>query len=227
MKNKNFIMTKWMTLIFTIWISISSFNGQESFNSFYFKEPQPVDNKSSKKFPKKIQGSYYKLNDSIVQIVIAPDSIYTLFAITMPLSNIEIKKSSHFFKKDSLFFGIKQNEGIPYKELNDTTYAFLIQKDLFFKIDSLNILKKFGDDYFINERKSNGYYSTTRIHKKDSILEIYEIDPSVKDFPIKALKYFSSEKINEINTFIAYPPNKEFKDFIDLNGFVDTTKYHL
>ena len=95
-------MTKWMTLVFTIWISISSFNGQKSFNSFYFKEPQPVDNKSSKKFPKKIQGSYYKLNDSIVQIVIAPDSIYTSFAIAMPISNKEIQKSSHFFKKDSL-----------------------------------------------------------------------------------------------------------------------------
>mgnify|MGYP001268378969 CR=1 FL=1 len=227
MKNKKFIMKKWIIVMLFLWISISSIIGQESFNSFYFKEPQPVDNKSSKKFPKKIQGSYFKHNDSIVQIIIEPESIYTTFAIVMPISNKEVQKSHNFYTKDSLFYGIKENEGIPYKELNDTTYAFLIQKDLLFKIDSINVLKKFGDDYFINERKSNGYYSTTRIHKNDTLLEIYEIDPSAKDFPIKALKYFSSEKIDDINTLIAFPTNEDFKNFIDLNGFVDTTKYHL
>jgi hypothetical protein len=220
-------MIKWTFALLISWLPFLSSTSQESFNSFYFKEPQPVDNKFTKKFPKKIQGSYFKLNDSIVQIVIEQDSIYTSFAIVMPISNKEIKKSSTFFKKDSLFYGIKKDLGIPYKEINDTTYAFLIQKDLFFKIDSNNVLKKLGDDYFINELKSNGYYSTTRIHKSDSILEIYEIDPSSKNFPIKALKYFTTKKVNEINTYIAFPPNKEFKDFIDLSGFVDTTKYHL
>ena len=220
-------MIKWIFVLLIAWIPFISSVSQDSFNSLYFKEPHPVDNKLTKKFPKKIQGSYFKLNDSIVQIVIDSDSIYTSFAIVMPLSNKEVKKSPNFYKKDSLFYGIKKKEGIPYKELNDTTYAFLIQKDLFFKIDSVNVLKKLGDDYFINELKSNGYYSTTRIHKRDTILEIYEIDPSSENFPIKALKYFSSEKINDINTYIAFPPNKEFKDFIDLSGFVDTTKYHL
>ena len=220
-------MTKWIFVLLVSWISTAPFMCQDSFNSFYFKEPQPVDNKLTKKFPKKIQGSYFKSNDSVVQIVIEADSIYTSFAIVMPISNLELKKSSAFHKKDSLLYGIKKDVGIPYKVFDDTTYAFLIQKDLFFKIDSVNVLKKLGDDYFINELKSNGYYSTTRIHKKDSILNIYEIDPSTEDFPIKSLKYFTNKKINEINTYIAFPPNKEFKDFIDQSGFIDTTKYHL
>ena len=220
-------MRKWIFVMAVSLLPLTSIVSQETFSSFYFKEPQPVDNKSTKKFPKKIQGAYYKHNDSIIQLVIDSDSMYTSFAIVMPISNKEIKKTSSFFKKDSLFFGIKKDLGIPYKEINDTTYAFLVQRDLFFKIDSINVLKKLGDDYFINERKANGYYSTTRIHKRDSTLEIYEIDPSTKNFPIKALKYFSTEKINEINTYIAFPPNKEFKEFIDLSGFIDTTRYHL
>ena len=54
-----------------------------------------------------------------------------------------------------------------------------------------------------------------------------EIDPSTENFQVNALKYFTNEKIDEINTYIAFPPNKEFKDFIDQSGFIDTTKYHL
>jgi hypothetical protein len=87
-------MTKWIFVLLVSWISTAPFMCQDSFNSFYFKEPQPVDNKLTKKFPKKIQGSYFKSNDSVVQIVIEADSIYTSFAIVMPISNLELKKSS-------------------------------------------------------------------------------------------------------------------------------------
>ena len=197
---------------------------QETIESLYFKIPQPELTESSNKFPKKIVGCYYKDLDSLIEICISEDSIYSNFSLIFNIPKIKLIDKNYIIK-DSLVYGIKKDIGVPFKEINDTIYAFLKQSDLFFKITSKNILKIYNNKYYLNEFKFGKYYNIIEFSIEKEAMLIKEIDPELEDFPSRFLNLEKSS-FEGFNFHIASPTNENWINFIYNNGFNETTKFH-
>ena len=158
-------------ILFTIsFFSSYLFYAQEKFSSFYFKTSQPTNTPSIFSFSENYTGSYYKENDSLIRIIVEKDSIYSEFGILFTLPKKKLKKNKTFFIEDSLLYGVQANSGIPFKSINDTIYAVMIQQDLLFKPDSIHILKQRNEMYFLNSKSSKNLFSTKLLLLKNDTL---------------------------------------------------------
>ena len=215
-------------LLFTISIFCSYvFYAQDDFSSFYFKTSQPANTPSVFKIADSFIGSYYKENDSLVRIVIDKDSIYTEFGILFIVSPKELKKSKTLSIKDSLLFGIQGSKGIPFKSINDTIYAVMIQQDLLFKPDSSHILKYENDIYFLNSKNSNNLFNTKLLTIENDTLFLKETDHLNSFKLLQKFEQFNELEQNKIKSYIANPTKKELNLFIKEQGFNEILKYHL
>lgn len=215
-------------LLFTISILITySFYGQEDFSSFYFENSQPSNATSIFEIQDSFLGSYYKDNDSLVRVVIEKDSIYTEFGILFIISEEELKKNKSISIENSLVHGIQPSRGIPFKIIEDTIYAVLIQQDLLFKPDSNHILKQQQGNYFLNSKNEKGFFSTTLLSIQKDTLMFKEIDHIEVFSLLKKIKNLKEVEQNNMKTYIANPTTKELNLFIREQGFSDLIKYHL
>jgi hypothetical protein len=213
------------TLLLTIQILFGFCTyAQDQITALYFKTPPPSHIKPSLNFPKDVQGCYYKDNDSLIQICIKSDSIYSSFSLvfTIPNSDMIDKK---YEVKDSLIYGIKKNTGIPFKVINDTSYAFLKQTDLFFKISDKNILKIYQEKYYISEMKFDKFYSVLELSKQDKKFSIKEYDPEKEKFPTEFLNLEKST-IKNVEIHLANPSENNWINFLKNKGFNEETLYH-
>ena len=85
-------MIKWLLISLCLLATCISSYSQENINSLYFETPQPITKEKLDSFPDKIQGCYYKENDSLIQLCISDDSIYTSFTLVFPISNRELNE---------------------------------------------------------------------------------------------------------------------------------------
>ena len=217
-------MIKWIFLLQCTMASSYLIYGQELIHTLYFENPSPQHIVSSTNFPKDIQGCYYKNNDSLIQICVTKDSIYTSFSLVFTIPKKEIKKGRYEIR-DSLVYGIKKGTGLSFKEINDTIFAFLKQTDLFFKFNEKSILKIDSNRYYLNELINEKYYSVLEISKNEGQFEVKEYDPQKKKFPSVYLqtkeRNFQNQKIH-----LANPSKKNWNSFIENNGFNEQTLYH-
>ena len=215
-------------LLFTIsFFSSYLFYAQEKFSSFYFKTSQPTNTPSIFSFSENYTGSYYKENDSLIRIIVEKDSIYSEFGILFTLPKKKLKKNKTFFIEDSLLYGVQANSGIPFKSINDTIYAVMIQQDLLFKPDSIHILKQQNEMYFLNSKSSKNLFSTKLLLLKNDTLIIKEIDHINSFKLLKKFQEFDEDDQNNIKTYIANPTKKELELFINEDGFNELLKFHL
>ena len=203
------------------------FYGQEKFSSFYFKTSQPTNTPSIFSFSENYTGSYYKENDSLIRIIVEKDSIYSEFGILFTLPKKKLKKNKTFFIEDSLLYGVQANSGIPFKSINDTIYAVMIQQDLLFKPDSIHILKRQNEMYFLNSKSSKNLFSTKLLRLENDTLIIKEIDHINSFELLKKFQDFDEDDQNNIKTYLANPTKKELELFINKDGFNELLKFHL
>ena len=218
------MIKKVFVIIYLTLSVLCCFAQKETIESLYFKIPQPELTESSDKFPKKIVGCYYKDLDSLIEICISEDSIYSTFSLVFNIPKKNFIKEKYTIK-DSLVYGIKKDIGVPFIEINDTIYAFLKQSDLFFKITDKNNLKIYNNKYYLNEITFEEYYNIIEVSSEKDSLWIKEIDPSLKSFPSK---FLNAEKHNfeGFNFHLANPESENWMDFIKNDGFNDITKFH-
>ena len=217
-------MFKWFFILQCSLFSTYSIYGQENINSIYFKTLQPDNNSVIEKFPDTLIGCYYKNNDSLIQLCITEDSIYTTYTIIVPVSKNEIKGNNYSTKFDSLLFGMHKNKGLPYKIINDTLYVFLKQTDLFFEINDNNHIKYNNNLLFLNELTPYNNYIVLLLSKTKQHLYLYECDPLVS--PIDQVNV-NKKTINGQDSYIANPNLEQLENFINKHGFSDTLIFHL
>jgi hypothetical protein len=218
------MIKKIFIIIYLTFSVVFSLAQKETIESLYFKFPQPELAESSIKFPKKIVGCYYKDVDSLIEICISEDSIYSSFSLVFNIPKKNFVKEKYTIK-DSLVYGIKKDIGVPFIEINDTIYAFLKQSDLFFKISNKNKLKIYNNKYYLNEIKFEEYYNVIEVSTEKDTLWIKEIDPSLKSFPSKFLNTIK-HNFEDFNFHLANPESEDWINFIQNDGFNDITKFH-
>ena len=144
----------------------------------------------------------------------------------LTISPKELKKNKKLKLSDSLLYGVKENEGLPYMMLDDTVYAVMLQYELFFKADKDHVLKFKDDQYFLNTKNENGYYSTSLLGLKKDTLSLYEIDHYESMDKINEIKDLNQQNIEGLKVYLANPTNEELKTLITNKGFNDRTIYY-
>jgi len=124
-----------------------------------------------------------------------------------------------------LLFGIKEGQGIPYKERNDTIFTYITQNDLLFKPTDKHKLNKSGDKFYLNTQEDNGYYSTQVYSVEGKKLIVYTIDHELVLDEILRFKSTMTKQVGGFKTYLSAPTKSEFISFVEDKGFRDETVY--
>ena len=206
--------------IITLWAC--SFFAQNEATSFYFGAPQPQQLPSTLQFDSTICGKYVLKDDSLIQLVITPDSIYMQQSVLFVLTKKDIRKSKGtYYTQGNELFGIVAGEGVPFVLQNDTTYAIYKQSTCYYKQNASNILKKQNKNYFLNEKLDNNYYSSSLLFSFGKGIAIYSIDHEKVLAEIHEFNQLDSLYLNDFKTYIAEPTLPEINSFIQKKGFRD------
>ena len=216
-----------MKVAITILLVLNVFylRAQDEVTSFYFSEPQPSSTSSLEKFDDEICGRYLYADDTLTSLIITPDSIYTHFGTFTFLTSKQIKKSEKYRLENDLLYGIKDGQGIPYTEKNDTVFTYVTQNDLLFKPTKENKLNKSGDIFYLNTKEDNGYYSTEVFALEGNQLIIYSIDHELVLEEILQFKSTRTKQVDGFKTYLSAPTKDEFISFVEDKGFRDQTIY--
>lgn len=196
--------------------------GQNEATSFYFGTPQPKQVPTILQFDTTICGKYFLENDSLVRLVITPDSIYLEQSVLFVLTKKDLKNAKgSYYTEGNKLFGIVVDEGIPFVMENDTTYAIYHQSTSYFKPSTSSILKKQNKTYFLNEKLENSYYSSTILYSFGKGIAVYSIDHEEVMAELQEFNQLDSIYINDFKTYIAEPTLPEMNTFIQKKGFRD------
>ncbi len=210
--------------IILVW-NVFLLRAQEEVTSFYFSEPQPSSVTPLEKFDDDICGRYLYAKDTLTSLIITPDSIYTHFGTFTYLASKEIEASDKYSLKNDLLYGIKEGQGIPYKERNDTIFTYVTQNDLLFKPTKIHKLNKSGDKFYLNTKEDNGFYSTEVFSLEEKQLIVYSIDHEQVLEEILQFKSTKTMQVDGFKTYLSAPTKSEFISFVENKGFRDKTVY--
>ncbi len=217
-------MNKKIIILIYFLIEVINFSAQnDTIVNLFFKEPQPNNIEFSYFFPENLKGCYLKKVDSLVEMCISKDSIYTSFSIIINISQEDFFQKKYSIK-DSLIYGIKNNAGLPFKKFNDTIYALLKQTELFFKIDERNKLKIQNNKLYLNEQILGKFYKILELSFVNQSLIIKESNHEMENYPIEMLNV-SKSQIDNLEFHLAEINFDDWFDFVNQNGFNDSTEY--
>ena len=210
--------------IILVW-NVFLLRAQEEVTSFYFSEPQPSSIAPLEKFDDDICGRYLYAKDTLKSLIITPDSIYMHFGTFTYLPSKEIEASDKYSLKNDLLYGIKEGQGIPYTERNDTIFTYVTQNDLLFKPTKIHKLNKSGDKFYLNTQEDNGFYSTEVFSLEEKQLIVYSIDHEQVLEEILQFKSTRTMQVDGFKTYLSAPTKSEFISFVENKGFRDKTVY--
>jgi len=217
-------LNKKIIILIYFLIEVINFSAQnDTIVNLFFKEPQPKNIEFSYFFPENLKGCYLKKVDSLVEMCISKDSIYTSFSIIINISQEDFTQKKYSIK-DSLIYGIKRNVGLPFKKFNDTIYALLKQTELFFKIDDRNKLKIHNNKFYLNEQIFGKFYKILELTFDNQSLVIRESNHEGENYPIELLN-ISKSQIDNLEFHLAEIKFDNWLTFINQNGFNDSTEF--
>jgi hypothetical protein len=197
----------------------------QNFDECYFYTPQPDNLKNEKIIPEYFQGIYYSTRDSLLNIVLTPDSIYFNLAELYIFNRQELKNKGWTLSEEGIS-GFVQNRTIPALIKGDTVYTFLIQSQLFFRFNDSSVIKQYENILFINKKIANEKWTTCILKKESNRLILAYIDTDnpkekkalAKIKPVKTLN-------NEYNmpVYIFNLGLSEYKQYLSLGGFSSET----
>ena len=185
-----------------------------------FEEAQPQNVKEINSFPRKYIGTYYNLEDKS-EITITK---YFIFEKMISKDTINIKElhKNEIIKNDSLF-NTKSKEKYKIKKINDSLLTNYVFSDTTFRIGKNNILKKFKGNLFLNKlEEKSGFWSVEKLNLSKGVIKISSIETKTE---IELLKSITETKTDTIKPFKVKPTKKQFKEFINKNGFLEGKIY--
>lgn len=131
--------------------------------------------------------------------------------------NLKQLAGNEIIKNDSLFKR-KTNEKYQIKRINDSLFTNYVFLDTIFKIGTNNILKKFKGFLFLNKlEEKNGSWNVKKLNMSKGVLKISSIETENE---IQLLESITETKKDTAKTFKIKPTKKQFKEFIEKNGFL-------
>ncbi len=198
MKHKELLTTKVLLASFVILLFFSNCKGVR----YVFSEPQPMNAKNIKKFPKKMIDKY---NLDGVDFVITKNSILTGFIIEHKdsLTDTNLK----FTSDSSALVDIETGESFYCEIFGDSITIF----STYFDINDGDLLRKFKGAYFLNiQNDSTNLWTVEKIDfNRDSVIRSL-----IDSADIEKL-----QKITNDTGIVFNPTKKQFKQFLKEGGF--------
>jgi len=221
--------------VLSIFITLIIFNFAytQELTSFYFGEAQPATIENSLQFDSSICGKYVLEEDSLTQLYITPDSIYTQQNVLFVLTKKDFRKSKKkYYVEENKLYGIVDGKGLPCIVENDTTFAIYKQISNYFTPSSTTPLKKQNKTYYLNEQNEHGYYSTSLLYHFGKGIAIYSLDHELVMPEVRQFNQLDSLELDNFKTYIATPTLKDMNTFVQQKGFKDVviffeSKYYI
>jgi hypothetical protein len=183
-----------------------------------FSEPQPVDVKSLKEFPRRLHGNYISTLDSS-SLYINRSSIIRNYAIEI-IKAVNNLDSGYVLKNDTLLCSFN-GEKWPVAIHDDSIYGNIPIVDTLFRIDENGVLKKFKGYYFISNRLKGNNWEVKKINLARGKLEMsYIRNPE----DIQKLKAITETNFDTLPCQINLT-RKQFKQFVKDDGFSDSETF--
>lgn len=191
-----------------------------------FSEPQPTGKSNLSGFPNRLRGLYKSTtDDNFIEITDKTMVMKWNNEVSIPKS--EVDTSHQFTLRGNLLIDSSNNISIRVNLINDTLCGFIKQCDTVFKVDNVNVLRKFRGHYFANTKYDVGSYSVMMItYERGGHLLLSQI----KKEEIENLKAVTeTEEPDDSTCATSYqftPTKKEFKKFVnEMHGFRDNTEF--
>lgn len=184
-----------------------------------FSDPQPQGSGNETAIPKKLQGYYVSREDSS-DLVIHDHAICRVYEGDLRL-DIRQSDSSFTWDADSL---LDVNTGLHYAAVKrgDSIFAHIAMSDTLFAIGESGVLRKFRGHYFLNRKHDDGGWEVSDMTLRRGILTIGRVR---EESEVQLLKEISSSSLDTVSPFRFSPTRREFKRFLNEDGFRDREEF--
>ena len=185
-------------------------------NTFFFENPQPINDSELKSFPNKFVGLY-----------VNSDSLFLRIKSKLIVTEFEYKFRFHKTKLDSLNneFVIKNgkyiqkntNEEYDFKTIGDSIQFSTKNIDTLFIFSDTNKVKRMFGQLVLNEKDSI-YWKVKTISLKNNIITLKQpySDSDLKS--IDSITKIHSKQLDSTH-YVINPTRREFKKFLQLKNF--------
>ena len=185
-----------------------------------FEEPQPKDCKVLQAFPNKLLGTYDHL-DETAELVVFKNIVIKKIVITDTLNINEIDKNETIV--NDCLINLKTKEKYQIRRINDSLFSNYVLYDTIFIINKDHVLKKLKGHFFLNKRiNKSDFWAVEKLSYSNGILNINRIETEEE---MKLLQSITETKMDSTKPFSVKPTKKQFKEFIQKNGFVNGATY--
>jgi len=183
-----------------------------------FDKPQPADIPPAGRFPARYQGKYQSMADNSI-LEINPNSIIrnSCYEEKIHLSQLD---SSMQLIGDTLF-DLVSSRGSAVQIEGDSIVRNITEIDTLFKIDALNVLKKYKGYYFINIFTMPANWQVQKLGFSRGKLTMSSINTTEDIEQLKALTESTQDSI----PYVFSPTQKQFKKFVKDDGFRDAETF--
>lgn len=183
-----------------------------------FDKPQPADVAAIGAFPKRIQGKYISSSDSSF-LQITGSSLIRIYDFYQKTHVTQLDSNQQIIG-DTLF-DLITNRGQFIQFEGDSIVEHINETYTIFTIDKLNILKKYKGYYFANIKETPNTWQVKEMEFSHGKLIFSSIN---KKEDLEQLKQIT-ESASDTMPYVFSPTRKEFKKFIQNNGFRDNEEF--
>lgn len=181
-----------------------------------FSVPQPEGKNNLKEFPENIWG-VYKNYDTQEELTIKKNMIISvkLISDTLPMSYKDSLKDEKVLNS---YYQFKQFKTLKNDSLLVTYKVF----DTIFNANK-NVLKKFKGYYFLNFQIDSSKWNVKKLSFNRNIINLHKIETINELKTMKDIMLLQTKDSTE--SILVKPNKKQFKEFINANGFEHGDSY--
>lgn len=180
-----------------------------------FTEPQPVDTENLIKFPKRLQGQYFNLEDN--SILIIEDALIQRVYNLEEKVHINQVDNSLQINGDTIINLATNDKSIIYRE-EDSLITHIHYTDTLFKIDNKNVVRKWKGYYFLSTCYDETSWEVKKVQLSKGQLFLSNISSELE---MENLKEMAEMPDDTIPPFKIAATKKSFKKFVKNNGFAN------
>ncbi|CAM3943059.1 MULTISPECIES: hypothetical protein [Flavobacterium] len=192
-------------------------------NTFYFENPQPINDSELKSFPNKFLGSYMDLDSTF--LIFQKEYIFKEYYDTFKVSNnfLDSLKLEYDILESEIVSKNYKDVRFPFRKLKDSIEITDIRIDTIFQFSDFQKAKRINGNLVISEKDSIYWNVKMFIFDKDKLIvkQLYSDSDLFKMDSITATK---SRRIDS-TTFVIAPKRNEFKQFFKLKNFGYDSNY--
>jgi hypothetical protein len=185
-------------------------------NTFFFENPQPINDSELKSFPNKFEGLYVNSDSLFLRIngnLIVTEFEYKFRFLKTKLDSLK----NEFVLKNGKYIQKNTNEEYDFKTIGDSIQFSTKNSDTIFIFSDTNKAKRMFGQLVLNEKDSI-YWKVKTISLKNNIVTLKQ---PYSDSDLKSMDSITKIHSKQLDSthYVIKPSRREFKKFLQLKNF--------